>query len=184
MVAKDHQKSPEADGTRRLTRRRCLAAAAGTAGLSVLAGCSSFLAGNSGANALDAKVPKGTPASVETKYWHDWPTLDDEAQAEGPPLEYTARAGAPLEPVTMEFSSQDNPWMKQYALMMKNSVGSLGAPTRIIDRPLNQLYAQSWGDGRSRKRGFDEYPWAGPGPWNRTERAVDAAIQGEPVQLR
>jgi peptide/nickel transport system substrate-binding protein len=146
MVAKDHQKSPEADGTRRLTRRRCLAAAAGTAGLSALAGCSSSLTGNSGVNALDAKVPKRTPAAVETKYWHDWPTLDDATQAEGPPLEYTARAGAPLETVTMEFSSQDNPWMKQYALMMKNSVSSLGAPVRIIDRPMNQLYAQSWTD--------------------------------------
>jgi peptide/nickel transport system substrate-binding protein len=145
MVPNDHHRPRENDDTRRITRRGCLAAAAAsTAGLSALAGCSSPLAGRSAGSAADANVPRGTPASVETKYWHDWPTLDDEAQAEGPPLAYTARAGAPLEPVTMEFSSQDDPWMKQYALMMKDSVGSLGAPARIIDRPLNQLYAQSW----------------------------------------
>jgi peptide/nickel transport system substrate-binding protein len=137
MVSKDHHRPTKT--ARRVTRRRCLAAA-GTSGLSALAGCSSLLSGSGGADAIDADVPEGIPATVETKYWHDWPTFN----AEKPPLEYTARAGAPLEPVTMEFSSQDNPWMKQYALMIKDSVNSLGAPTQLIDRPMNQLYAQSW----------------------------------------
>jgi peptide/nickel transport system substrate-binding protein len=137
MVSKDHLRSMETNNLRWVTRRRCLAAAVG--GLSTLAGCSSLLTGNSG-SALNANVPEGTPPIVETKYWHDWPTFD----VEEPPLDYPARAGAPLEPVTMEFSSQDNPWMKQHALMIKDSVNSLGAPAQLIDRPLNQLYAQSW----------------------------------------
>ncbi|GAA0456068.1 ABC transporter substrate-binding protein [Halococcus dombrowskii] len=144
MVPNDHRRSTDAIDTRRITRRRWLAATAGTVGLSTLAGCSSSLGGRDAGNTLNADVPKGTPASVETKYWHDWPTLDDAAQAEGPPLDYTARAGAPLETLTMEFSSDDDPWSKQHALMMKSSVNALGAPARIIDRPLNQLYAQSW----------------------------------------
>ena len=144
MDPKNHQRRTNADGTR-LTRRRCLAAAAaGTAGLSGLAGCGSSFGGDQNAAALEADVPDGTPAAVETQYWHDWPTLDDETLAQGPPLDYTARAGAPLPEVTMEFSSEDDPWMKQHALMMKSSVNALGAPARIIDRPLSQLYAQSW----------------------------------------
>jgi hypothetical protein len=31
--------------------------------------------------------------------------------------------------------------MKQHALMIKDGVNSLGAPTQLIDRPMNQLYA-------------------------------------------
>lgn len=128
----------------RFTRRKYLTAAtASTAGLSLLAGCSSVLGENNGV-ALEANVPEGTPATVETKYWHDWPTLDEETQADGPPLDYTARAGAPLDPVSLEFSSEDNPWMKQHVLMVKDGINSLGTPTRLVDRPLNQLYAQSW----------------------------------------
>lgn len=144
MEPNDHNRSMETNSARAVTRRRCLAVTAASVGLSALAGCSSLLSGNEGASALDADVPEGTPATVETKYWHDWPTLDEETQANGPPLDYIARAGAPLDPLTMEFSSEDDPWMKQHALMMKHSVNSLGAPARLIDRPMNQLYAQSW----------------------------------------
>lgn len=145
MVQNDHHRPTEADGTRCLTRRRYLAAAtAGTAGLSALAGCSSPLAGNSGANALDAAVPEGTPATVETKYWHDWPTLDDTEQSQGPPLEYTARAGTPLSSVSLEFSSEDDSWMREHAFMIQRAFSDLGVSTTLDDRPLNQLYAQSW----------------------------------------
>lgn len=144
MGTKDHLGRTKADGRGGVTRRRYLAAAVtGTVGLTGLTGCSSPLTG-SGATSVDADVPAGTPAAIETKYWHDWPTLDEDQLAQGPPLDYTARAGAPLDPLTMEFSSEDDPWMKQHALMMKSSVNSLGAPARLIDRPLNQLYAQSW----------------------------------------
>jgi peptide/nickel transport system substrate-binding protein len=144
MVPNNHHRPAETDGTRRMTRRRYLtAAAAGTAGLSALAGCSSPLAGNS-ANALDASVPEGTPETVETKYWHDWPTLDTEEQSHGPPLDYTARAGAPLPSVSLEFSSEDDSWMREHAFMIQRAFSDLGVSTTLDDRPLNQLYAQSW----------------------------------------
>ncbi|MFC6963084.1 ABC transporter substrate-binding protein [Halocatena marina] len=141
MDTKDHHRSMVADDTRRVSRRRYLAAAAvSAAGLSALAGCSSPLSGNSDANALDAEVPKGAPESVETKYWHDWPTIE----ADTPPMEYTATAGGVLDPVTIEFSTEDDSWMREHAFMIQRALADLGAPTTLNDRPLNQLYAQSW----------------------------------------
>nr|WP_232686289.1 ABC transporter substrate-binding protein [Halobacterium zhouii] len=85
-------------------------------------------------------MPDGVPASVKTKYWHDWSTIE----AEEPPLDYTAKAGSVLEPIPMEFSSEDDPWMREHALMMKRAAENLGASVTLNDRPLNQLYAQSW----------------------------------------
>jgi peptide/nickel transport system substrate-binding protein len=141
MVTNDHHELTETDDTRRITRRGCLAAAAAsTAGLSALAGCSSPLARGSGTNALEPEVPQGTPASVETKYWHDWPTIE----ADAPPMEYTARAGAALDPVTLEFSTEDDSWMREHAFMVQRAFTDLGIPTTLNNRPLNQLYAQSW----------------------------------------
>ncbi|HZD44051.1 MAG TPA: hypothetical protein VE134_08360, partial [Methanomicrobiales archaeon] len=122
-----------------------LSALVGSAGMTTLAGCS----GNGGkqnensngkGNDAKANVPDGTPASVKTKYWHDWTTID----AKTPPLEYTAKAGAALDPVPIEFSSEDDPWMREHALMIKRAFDDLGIPVSLNDRPLNQLYAQSW----------------------------------------
>lgn len=141
MDLDDKQGPREAADTRRLTRRQCLAAgAAGTAGLSALAGCSVPFTGNSDASDLDPEVPKGTPQSVETKYWHDWPTVESDS----PPLEHTASAGAVLDPVTLEFSTEDDSWMREHAFMIQRGFTDLGVPTTLNNRPLNQLYAQSW----------------------------------------
>lgn len=119
----------------------------GTTGfISSLAGCQGN--GESGGDTTTSggsssgggDVPEGTPASVETKYWHDWPTID----AESPPLDYSAKAGAPLDPAPVEFSSEDDPWMREHALMIQRGLSDLGVPVQLNDRPLNQLYAQSW----------------------------------------
>jgi peptide/nickel transport system substrate-binding protein len=136
-----------------LSRRAYLkaAGAASVAGAVGFAGCSGSTGsgdGNgsgSGSNGdARAKVPKGVPKKVKTKYWHDWPTLSKKQQKQGPPLDYTARAGAALDPITMEFSNEDNPWMKQHAIMVRSGINELGAPTQLVARPLNQLYADSW----------------------------------------
>ncbi|WP_129113727.1 ABC transporter substrate-binding protein [Halegenticoccus tardaugens] len=120
-----------------LSRRDWLRASAlaGTAGVSTLAGCS-----GSGANEIQPKVPEGAPDAVETRYWHEWSTIEDGT----PPMEYTARPGAVLDPVTVEYASEDDPWMREHALLIQRALDNLGAPVEMIDRPLNQLYAQSW----------------------------------------
>ncbi|WP_227356015.1 ABC transporter substrate-binding protein [Haladaptatus salinisoli] len=139
MSMEEHGRSNEANGLARrtaLSRRKYLTTTlATTAAVGSLAGCNSK-AGES----IVAKVPAGVPKSVETQYWHDWQTID----VESPGMEYTASAGAQLDPITVEYSSEDDPWMREHALMFRRSLGDLGAPMKLIDRPLNQLYAQSW----------------------------------------
>lgn len=136
----EHGRSTEANGQEgTLSRRRYLSSAlATTAAVGSLAGCN----GNAG-ESIAANVPSGVPRSVETRYWHDWPTID----ADAPGMEYTASAGARLDPITVEYSSEDDPWMREHALMFRRALGDLGAPMTLIDRPLNQLYAQSWETG-------------------------------------
>ena len=138
----EHGRSNEANGPEgctAFTRRKYLATTlATTAGVGSIAGCNS----NAG-KSIAADVPSGVPRSVETRYWHDWPTID----AEAPGMEYTASAGARLDPITVEYSSEDDPWMREHALMFRRALGDLGAPMELIDRPLNQLYAQSWETG-------------------------------------
>jgi len=139
-----------------VSRRRYLQASAlaGTGGLATLAGCSGDSSDGSETDAGDdsdgavgqdaedaeADVPQGVPEEVETQYWNDWPTID----ADEPPMDYTARAGAALDPITMEFSSEAEPWMREHALMVQTAVQDLGATVDLTDRPLNQLYAESW----------------------------------------
>ncbi|GGL66279.1 ABC transporter substrate-binding protein [Halocalculus aciditolerans] len=147
MESKDHDRQDGGENSNGWSRRSYLTAATvSTASFVGLAGCNSSsgesagTTGNGGGKDQEAQVPEGVPGSVETKYWHDWATID----AESPPLDYTAKAGAALDPIPMEFSSEDDPWMREHALMMQRAAQDLGAPVELNDRPLNQLYAQSW----------------------------------------
>ncbi|WP_435156667.1 ABC transporter substrate-binding protein [Haladaptatus sp. DFWS20] len=144
MVSQDHEDTRERIDEREISRRNYLATAiAGTAGLTALAGCSNSSSdsnGDSKAKDKKAKVPEGVPKTVETKYWHDWSNID----AEKPPLQYTAMAGAALDPIPVEYSSEDDPWMREHALMFKRAAKGIGVSAKLNDRPLNQLYAQSW----------------------------------------
>ena len=135
-------------GTTRRTYLK-LSTLAGSAGLTSLAGCtggndngtnSNGSGSNKSGQDVKAKVPKGISKTVKTKYWHDWEAI----KAKKPPLDYTAKAGGALDALPVEFSSEDDPWMREHALMIKRALNNLGAPVSLNDRPLNQLYAQSW----------------------------------------
>jgi peptide/nickel transport system substrate-binding protein len=124
-----------------MNRRRYIAATAATLGTGALAGCSGGGGdGGGGGSSSTPDVPDGTPETVKTKYWREWETID----AEAPPLDYSATAGAALEPLPLEFSSEDDPWMREHALMVQRGLNDLGIDVELNDRPLNQLYAQSW----------------------------------------
>lgn len=150
-------------GRWRSRRQYLKTTALGLMGTVTLAGCSS--SGKGGAD-REANVPEGTPAQVETKYWHDWPNVDREK----PPLEYTARAGAGLDPITIQFSSQNTPWMRECAFMIQRGVRALGVPNKLDDIPINQLYGSGWSreglkatmvmatHGPSPQRGVDPNP--------------------------
>lgn len=122
-------------GSDRITRRGYIATAAAALGTSALAGCTS-----SRGESLEPDIPGEAPETVETQYWREWETID----AESPPLDYSATAGAVLERLPIEFSSEDDPWMREHALMVQRGLSDLGIAVELNDRPLNQLYAQSW----------------------------------------
>jgi len=141
------EKNRDSSGVERgtgLTRRDYVAATATALGVTGLAGCTggggNGSGGSEGGSSLTPDVPSGTSETVETKYWREWETID----ADEPPLDYSATAGAVLDPVPLEFSSEDDPWMREHALMVQRGLDALGIETQLNDRPLNQLYAQSW----------------------------------------
>lgn len=119
----------------RLTRRGYIATAATAAGLGAFAGCT-----DSRGQSLEPDTPDGVPETVDTQYWREWETID----ADSPPLEYSATAGAVLDQLPIEFSSEDDPWMREHAFMVQQGLDELGIVAELNDRPLNQLYAQSW----------------------------------------
>ncbi|WP_137290835.1 ABC transporter substrate-binding protein [Natronorubrum halophilum] len=135
MTTQENHEGSVAGVGDRLTRRGYIATAAAALGTSALAGCSA-----SRGESLEPDVPDGVPETVETKHWREWETVD----AESPPLDYSATAGSVLDRLPVEFSSEDDPWMREHALMVKRGLSDLGMAVRLNDRPLNQLYAQSW----------------------------------------
>ncbi|AFK19559.1 ABC transporter substrate-binding protein [Haloferax mediterranei ATCC 33500] len=146
MASSNHDERTDAS-EQEFSRRRYLVGAASVVGAATLAGCSGTGDGSgddstpgTSVEEQEPQVPEGTPEVVETQYWHDWETID----AANPPLDYSAAAAAGLDPLPVEFSSEDDPWMREHALMVKRAANSLGLAVELNDRPLNQLYAQSW----------------------------------------
>ncbi|SFT01265.1 ABC transporter substrate-binding protein [Halostagnicola kamekurae] len=133
-LRKNHEGSAR-DQPNRLTRRSYLATAASVVGAGTFAGCT-----DSRGQSLEPDIPDGVPKTVETQYWRDWETID----ADSPPLEYSATGGAVLDPLPVEFSSEDDPWMREHAFMVQRRLNDLGIAVQLNDRPMNQLYAQSW----------------------------------------
>ena len=143
MQRKNDEDSVTGTG-RQLTRRQYIAATAATLGTGAVAGCSGGSGdggdGGSGGQNLTPDAPGDTPTTVETQYWRDWSSID----ADSPPLDYSATAGSVLDPLPLEYSSEDDPWMREHALMVQRGLSDLGIGATLNDRPLNQLYAQSW----------------------------------------
>lgn len=115
--------------------------AASVAGLGALAGCS----GGGGGSSPNAEVPDDVPAEVQAQYWrNDWPHVSEDQLEQGPPINHSASAAAEVGDISMEYSREVSPWMQQYAFMVQEGLNQLGASTSLNNRPLNQLYAESW----------------------------------------
>ncbi|USZ69608.1 ABC transporter substrate-binding protein [Halorussus salilacus] len=103
-----------------------------------IAGCSGmFGGGGNGSGEADEDAE-----SVETQFWEDWPV--ETKNNDNVPVDYTATEGQTLDPVTINYSSEEEPWMEEHAVMIESSLMELGIPTEMDDVPLNRLYDEYW----------------------------------------
>ncbi|WP_231187324.1 ABC transporter substrate-binding protein [Haladaptatus sp. DYF46] len=119
------------------TSRRRFIRVAGAAGLAGLAGCQSN--GNSDGSSGDGRT-------IKTKFWDEWPveTKGKSVNDEAVQFEYDAVEGAPLSPVDMHFAQSETPWMREHALMIKDSFKALGVPTNLVNVQPSTRYGKYW----------------------------------------
>lgn len=102
------------------------AAAVGAAGL---AGCG-------------GKSSSGDGRTVETKFRNEWPV--DSKNNDNVPFEYTVTEDAELPAITVNFASDEEPWMREHALMIKRAFEDLGLSVELDDVPTNVMYDEYW----------------------------------------
>jgi peptide/nickel transport system substrate-binding protein len=124
--------------TGKKSRRRFIQVAAG-AGITGLAGCSGGGGGNGGGGNDSGD---GEGRSLETQFRHDWPI--EGKNNDNIPFQYTAVEGESLSPVTINFASDEEPWMREHALMIQRTFEELSIPTELDDVPTNVMYDEYW----------------------------------------
>lgn len=124
------------------TSRRRFIQVSAAVGIAGLAGCGSDGDGDGDGNGGDGGDGGGDGRSVETQFRNDWPI--DGKDNDNVPFEYTAVEGQPLDPVTINFASDEEPWMREHALMVQRSFEELDVPTTLDDVPTNVMYDEYW----------------------------------------
>lgn len=114
-----------------VSRRRLLTT---TAALSMagLAGCSRR--GDSGGG--------GDGPNVETMYRNEWPV--DTKNNDNIPFEYTVTEDTEVPAITVNFASDEEPWMREHALMIQRAFEDLGVSVELDDVPTNVMYDEYW----------------------------------------
>jgi peptide/nickel transport system substrate-binding protein len=90
---------------------------------------------------LDVETQDGG-RTIETKFRNDWPI--DGKNNDNVPLEYTAVEGEGLAPITINYGSDEEPWMREHALMIQRAFNDLGVPTNLDPVPTNVMYDEYW----------------------------------------
>ena len=90
---------------------------------------------------LDAEIQDGG-RTIETQFRNDWPI--DGKNNDNVPLEYTAVEGETLAPITINYGSDEEPWMREHALMIQRAFNDLGVPTELDPVPTNVMYDEYW----------------------------------------
>ncbi|RBI62313.1 ABC transporter substrate-binding protein [halophilic archaeon] len=121
--------------------RRGFVRIAGTAGAAALAGCSGILGGGDGGDGGG-----GDGRSIETKFWEEWPvdTKGTDANEQAVKFEYTAVEGQTVPKVTTHFAQAETPWMREHALMIKDSFESIGVPVELKNVQPSTRYGEFW----------------------------------------
>lgn len=119
-----------------VSRRRFIRIA-GTAGIAGLAGCQSK--NNSDGSGGDGRT-------IKTKFWEEWPveTKGKSVNDKAVKFEYNAVEGQPVSAVDIHFAQSETPWMREHALMIKDSFNSLGVPTNLVNVQPSTRYGEYW----------------------------------------
>lgn len=151
----------------------------GSGGSSGGSGGSSGGSGGSSGGGSQEGVPDEIPvqwwAPFEEEYFSDTDVVEktpQELDDHGPT--HTAVRGQPLDPITEAFAHDEEPWMREHALMIQRSFTDLGVPVELVSMPLNSLYDDNWRDdiglstvvsmnthGPDPQRGLDPHPYQG-----------------------
>jgi peptide/nickel transport system substrate-binding protein len=114
-----------------LTRRRVLTTTTAL-GIAGLAGCGGQTSGGE----------DDDRATVVTMYRSEWPI--DTKNNDAIPFEYTVTEGATVPDMTVNFASDEEPWMLEHALMIERGLNEIGVPTKLDDVPANVMYDEYW----------------------------------------
>ncbi|WP_137285884.1 ABC transporter substrate-binding protein [Halorussus salinisoli] len=125
------------NGGNKVSRRRVLTAAS-IAGAIGLTGISTGAARSS----LDRIEMQEDDGTVETQYWNDWPI--ETKNNDNVPYEYEAVEGAEVAPIVVNFASDEEPWMREHALMVQRALNDLGVRVELDDVPTNVMYDEYW----------------------------------------
>lgn len=103
---------------------------------------SAAVVGAAGLAGCGGKSSSGDGRTVETKFRNEWPV--DSKNNDNVPFEYTVTEDAELPAITVNFASDEEPWMREHALMIKRAFEDLGLSVELDDVPTNVMYDEYW----------------------------------------
>ncbi|WP_435197465.1 ABC transporter substrate-binding protein [Natronomonas sp. EA1] len=94
----------------------------------------------------DGEGSSGDGRTIETQFWEEWPvdTKGKSVNDEAVQFEYTAVEGQPLSEVDVHFAQSETPWMREHALMIKDSFNALGVPVNLVNVQPSTRYGEYW----------------------------------------
>ncbi|WP_372910929.1 ABC transporter substrate-binding protein [Salinigranum sp.] len=84
----------------------------------------------------------GDGRNVQTMFRGEWPI--ETKNNDNIPFEYTVTEGAAVPEITVNFASDEEPWMREHALMIQRAFTDVGVPVALDDVPTNVMYDEYW----------------------------------------
>ena len=143
------------------TSRRRFIQIAGATGIAGMAGCGGGGGGSDGDSGGDSTDSGGDSTdsggdggsgggdaeSIETRFWEEWPPVDtkgSDVNSEAIQFEYTAVEGETVPEVDTHFAQAETPWMREFALLVQQSLNDIGVPVNLINVQPSTRYGEFW----------------------------------------
>ncbi|WP_094580840.1 ABC transporter substrate-binding protein [Halorubrum sp. Ib24] len=140
--------------------RRRFIQIAGATGMAGVAGCGG-LGGDDGGDGGDSGdgtdgdemdgdggdgTDGGEAQSIETRFWEEWPvdTKGSDVNDEAIQFEYTAVEGQAVPAVDTHFAQAETPWMREFALLVQQSLNDIGVGVNLINVQPSTRYGEFW----------------------------------------